>query len=790
MKRKLLGLTLLYVLGVAILQKGGFSVFGLDFPAESVLPEQFSGEIIAEVIGYSPSTSGYLLRVSATNISYDDVQIEADIDLQCYVKAQPEYLIGDIVSVNGTFSVPQVSTNPGQFNTYIYNKSRGIDFISYEPEISIRCSISERDGISRLHRGMCAIKQTLLTFRGALTGVLTELTDEEAAGIFRAILLGDRSRLSEKLSRLYQVNGISHILAISGLHIGLVSGMLYGLLRLCGVSYLCSGIVGIFVTFSYGYMTGAADASMRAAIMLAVAMVGAMLGRTNDLLTAMGISAAILVSCSVYKLYDGGFILSYGAILGIGYVYPCLERGLRLKHKWSKTFGVTLAIQLVILPVMLHFYGTVAPYSVLLNLMVIPMMTPVLALGVIAVMLGFMGAGISGINLTPICSMVLSGLSDGLSGLAGKMLSIAYYIIHGITWMCQQVIKLPLASVILGAMDTRQMIFYYGALTAACFLLYYRSRKRRHKEEWNKKSGLPENGKRQKILIFCTAFAGMILVMAVQLVYRHPKDMLTMLDVGQGDGILLQTRSGLHILVDGGSTSVTDVGKYVLEPALKYYGIRTLDYVIVTHGDTDHINGILYLLEQSDALGTKIETVLIPKCCKMLEEYAGLTELALSHGVKVDYLEPGMALTAGTFTMTCLSPKANADNTDINDLSTVLSVSYGRSKLLLTGDISMEVEEHLYQYHSQLTDLDILKVAHHGSKYSTSEKFLGVTAPKLALISCGENNRYGHPHKELIERLERAGCSIMSTPHLGAIEIQFYDNGWDVAGWRGDIAFE
>lgn len=741
MKRKLLGLILLYVLGVAILQKVGFSVFDPDSFRESGLPESFSGAITGEVTGYARSASGYLLRISAICISYDDVRIEADMGVQCYFDVQPTYLIGDIISVNGTFSVPQVSTNPGQFNTYIYDKGRGIDLISYEPETGMYCGVSERRDISWLRRQWCLKRQTLLELKENLVNVVKAFMNQEDAGVFCAMLLGDRSGLSDELSRLYQANGISHILAISGLHIGLVSGMFYGLLRFFGVSYLLSGLVGILVSFSYGYMTGASDASMRAAIMLAVGMVGAMLGRTNDLLTAMGISMAILVSCSAWKLYDAGFLFSYGAVWGIGYVYPCLEKGCNLKYKWSKALCMTLSIQVVTGPIMLFFYGTMPPYAVLLNLIVVPLMTPILALGVFGMLLGYAGWGI-----------------------ANEILFGAGILFHGITWMCSKVICLPFANVILGAMDTWQMLVYYAALIVICILLCSKTRKR-----------------------WMPVIACLVCIMAGQFLYRQPKDMLTMLDVGQGEGILLRTKSGLQILVDGGSTSEKNVGQYVLEPALKYYGVRRLNYVIVTHSDADHINGITYLLEQSDALGTRIDTLLFPKCCEKMEGYDEMTELALAHGVKVDYLKPEMKLSSGTFTMTCLSPREDAadkDVTDVNDLSTVLSVFYGSTSLLLTGDISTEVEGQLYPYDASLADLDILKVAHHGSKYSTSEEFLRVTSPKLALISCGDNNRYGHPHMELLERLKYAGCHIMTTPHFGAIEIRFYEKGWRTFSYR------
>lgn len=744
MKRKLLGLILLYVLGAAVLQKTGFAVFSSDSVFQCGLPDTFSGEITGEVTGYKKTASGYQLRISSICISYDGAKIEEDMGVQCYFTVVPAYQIGDIVSVNGTFSVPEFPTNPGQFNTYIYDKSRGIDLCSYEPEIDRVCLFAERQDISWLYRQFCKGKQVLFMLKNTFADVFTAFMDEEDAGVFSAMLLGDRSNLSGEISSLYQANGISHILAISGLHIGLISGMFYGLLRFVGVSYLFSGLAGVFVTFSYGYMAGASDASMRAAIMLTVGMVGAMLGRTNDLLTAMGISGAILISCSHWKLYDAGFLFSYGAVIGMGYVYPCVEKSCALKTKWSKSLGLTFAIWAVTLPLTLFFSGTVTPYAVVLNLIVIPLMTPMLVLGVFGMLLGFAG-------------LKIGALANGFWWLADKMLSVAGFLLHIVTWICRRVLMLPFANVIAGAMEMWQTVIYYAALTVICILLC------------------------RKMSRKCLAvIACLICIMAGQLLYRIPKDRLTLLDVGQGEGILLQTKAGLHILVDGGSTDKNNVGQYVLAPALAYYGVRKLDYVIVTHRDADHINGILYLLEQADALGTRIDTLLFPKCCEKMEGYTTLAQTALAHGIKVDYLKPGMKLSSDTFTMTCLSPKADAPVTDINDLSTVLLVAYGRTKLLLTGDISTEVEENLYACGLEPADLDILKVAHHGSKYSTSAQFLKATSPELALISCGEYNRYGHPHGELMERLYDAGCDVMTTPRFGAIEVYFYKKGWKV----------
>lgn len=257
------------------------------------------------------------------------------------------------------------------------------------------------------------------------------------------------------------------------------------------------------------------------------------------------------------------------------------------------------------------------------------------------------------------------------------------------------------------------------------------------------------------------------------LVYRIPVNRFVMFDVGQGCSMLLQTRSGLHILVDGGSTSENGVGEYIIAPALKHYGIRRLDYIIITHADADHINGLYYLLEGADSGGVGVKTLLMPMLCKDMEAYQELKDTAQGHGVGTAYLAPGMTLCDAEIKMTCMHPSLGDIRESLNDMSAVLAVCYGDTKLLLTGDISEEAEEQLYRYQSLLADTDILQVAHHGSKYSTSTEFLQRVSPKTALISCGERNRYGHPHKELMDRLALAGCKVRITAREGAIIYKF-----------------
>ena len=245
---------------------------------------------------------------------------------------------------------------------------------------------------------------------------------------------------------------------------------------------------------------------------------------------------------------------------------------------------------------------------------------------------------------------------------------------------------------------------------------------------------------------------------------------VTFLDVGQGDGIFLKTYNGINIMIDGGSLSVDDAAKYRIVPFLKYKGISRIDYVFVTHADYDHISGIVEMLKNSNVNGIKIKNLILPDIRLKDENYQSLIETALRNNIKVLYIMSGKVLQFGDVKFKCIYPNITDSAEDRNDYSTVLSVKYNKFSMLLTGDISEKVENKIKdKVESHYT---ILKVAHHGSKYSTTEKFLSWINPDYSVISVGENNLYGHPHKELLKRLEKSGSSVLRTDKSGGITIK------------------
>lgn len=276
-----------------------------------------------------------------------------------------------------------------------------------------------------------------------------------------------------------------------------------------------------------------------------------------------------------------------------------------------------------------------------------------------------------------------------------------------------------------------------------------------------------------------------VLCLAVwQLGLRMPgENSVTFLDVGQGDCILVRTSSGQNYLFDCGSTSRSHVGKYVLLPCLKYYGIGKIDGMFLSHPDGDHINGALELLELGGENNIVVRQMILPDIeAKAAEEQLGeLLEAAgnasQDESVQVGFLSAGQSWDCGGAVFTCLHPEKNCSGENINAYSECFYVEFREKEaswtMLLTGDVEGKGEEALYEEleRRRIGGVSLLKAAHHGSRNSTSEELLELLAPQVTVISSGRGNRYGHPHAELLERLERAETYILQTARSGAVTV-------------------
>ncbi len=714
---------ILYVLGGLIVQNLDITVSKKERRYRD-LESRFVAELKGEVTGFSEGASSFVLQV----------KLDEGYGVVCFMDTPTFNKIGDYVLISGEFYKPSKPSNRGEFNQYVYYRGKGIDLLVSRPDISVMREADTNKWMIRFKNGLYSLKKRFST-------VYDKCVSNEYVALIKAMIIGEKAEIDEEIKQLYQKNNISHLLSISGLHVGVLSGLFYKLLRRCGVSYVMSGVVGIVVTFSYGYMTGNADATLRAAIMVSLAMIAGMVGRTYDMLTAMSLSVLILYISNPLKIYDGGFLLSYGAVVGIGAIYPMLQQVFSIKCKLGQTLLLNISIVMSTLPISLFFYGTYSPYSVLVNIIILPTTSIFLVCGLLG---GFVG---------------LFHIE-----LATWLLKIPSYILWFYEWICRKCLKLPNAYVILGAMEVWELLLYFGMLVLVmiiCLIVKWRRKKERIKH----------------FLLYPMMVMGCFCIMIFCSIYRPTANTLSMLDVGQGQCVVLTTASGLHIMVDGGSTSRQDIGKYVIQPFLKHEGINKLDYVVITHGDVDHISGITYLIEQSDNHEVLIDSVVMAKCCQGKEEYQEIEKLATSNGISVIWAKTGDGIRDEGFSFTCLYPSKAQTSEEINQLSLVFLAEYanknGNRRVLLTGDIGEEQEDKLIQYQEAICDIEVLVVAHHGSRYSSSGKFLKITKPQVALISAGQDNSYGHPHAEVVKRLKEVGSEIRCTAWEGMVDFNF-----------------
>ena len=279
--------------------------------------------------------------------------------------------------------------------------------------------------------------------------------------------------------------------------------------------------------------------------------------------------------------------------------------------------------------------------------------------------------------------------------------------------------------------------------------------------------------------------------------YNINSDMkIAMLDVGQGDSIVMHTKEGMNVLFDGGSTSKKNVGRYTIYTYLKYCGVRSLDYVFISHPDKDHVNGIYELIELCDNT-FEIGTVVLPGISRAAavkkqadDDMSKLERILKNAGINVVYADAGDSIKSGEFSVECMHPCKGYNYESANDYSAVYLVEYGDFSMLMTGDAEKKAEKCIVEDANRMAgdagesarfmSVNILKVGHHGSKGASSEEFLSYVKPENALISCGAGNSYGHPHMETLQRLSGIGAKVYRTDERGEIAVRVRDGSYKI----------
>ena len=602
-------------------------------------------------------------------------------------------------------------------------------------------------------------------FRMQCAGVLEKICMPEDVAVFKAVLLGDTSDMNPEMRDMYQRNGISHLLAVSGQHLAIIGGGIYLMIRRAGAGYGKAGMISAVLVISYGIMTGSSGSAIRAVIMIVCLWLAAVKGRSYDTLSALGAAALILLYRQPYLLYHSGFELSFGAVLAISGLGGWVQSFLELERAWEKTLLISLSVQIVLTPIVLYHYFQHPLYGIFLNLLVIPLVSILMYSGILGIVLG---------------SFWIQG------GVAA--VGAGHYILRFYELLCEFAEGLPGYSLVLGRPSPGSLVMYFGihGMGTAVVLFCIRGRSafiraksparcNDHLAVSHFRTRVSSISRKPMILLY---FFGIYALSFAALVPRPVKGLeVVCLDVGQGDGLLLRTGKRA-VLIDGGSSSQKKLGDIVLEPYLKSRGISWIDYAVVSHGDSDHINGLMYLLEESKDIG--IGTLVLPVMGKGEEVYENLAALARREGADVVYMKTGDWVETGELTLTCLYAGEDFGGKDRNSHSLVLCGDYKGFHMLFTGDMGEGQESSLVRLAEQegtlqdihLNHVQILKTAHHGSRTSSSEVFLDRLKIRLAVVSYGEGNSYGHPSPETMARFREQGIAVLETGKKGAITFK------------------
>lgn len=526
----------------------------------------------------------------------------------------------------------------------------------------------------------------------------------EAASLVQGMLLGDKSEISEEQKDHFRESGLIHLLAVSGLHISIAGRSVYQMVRKAGMNFIFSALAGTFTAGFYCMLTGLSVSSIRAFLMLVVYFLSQILGKTYDILSSASFAGVVILARRPFFIWDSGFLLSFTAVFVIGFIQQMEPEWKGFLGQIKKKLCFPLAIQIGMFPVIIYLQYEVPILSFLANIAAIPIASTAFSIAFLFVW----------VSPLPIHQIV--------------------------QWMFQIVLWISRQKY--GLLTVGDVPFFWVCI---CYMIFVLCMKKDLKIAFH--------------IRILGIYLGIILTIIIPLM--KPKNMV-FLDVGQGDCMMAETSGGM-IMVDGGSSSAKNIGRYRVLPYLRYCGFRNIKIAVVTHMDLDHYSGMLELLEMG-----RIEYLGLPKVPKD-DVYEKIEKTALEKGTTLFYLSRGKKIYGEDFSLEVLHPEKNT-KLEKNAASIVLQGELLGWKVLLTGDIEKEGESLLLG--EGLKRADILKAAHHGSKNSTSEEFLNLVKPELTIISCGKNNRYGHPHQEVLERLQKYGNKIKRTDQQGAVILK------------------
>ncbi len=699
----------------------------------------------------------YIVRIQSidNNDIYNNTHVYINIDK----KSSLEIKYGDKISFDGKYIKPEIQRNTGGFNYSQYLKTLKIYGTIKVSGIAL---IEENKGNS--------IASKINYFSEYLKQKNNEIFSKQTSNMLNGLILGDTSGIEEEIKEDFKSANISHILAISGMHISyliiLFESILYKLFGKRKSRYII-----IILLIIYMAITGFSASIVRAGSMGILLIISKLIYSKNDFFNSLSLSLLLILIYNPFLILNQGLQFSYIATIGIVILYPiiinifniCINKYIE-KHKHinvnknnyiitkvKEILGVTISAQIGILPVMIYNFNIFNTYFIISNFLV--------------------GIIIGSIIILSFIFLVISIIWTDIVIYFSYIIEISINLLVRIS----NIGNLPFSQIYIKTPSMLEILIYFCILVILKILhdVYLGSKSNYSKNRIKNyisylKYMYSINRKKVHISII------LILIILILLNFIPKKLQINFIDVGQGDSTFIITPQNKTILIDGGGSSTFNVGENTLIPYILDKGYTKIDYIFVTHFDTDHVGGII---EVADKL--KVENIFISEQIEISENYKELEEIVNRENINMEILRKGDKVNIEKdiyFNILWPEEKQIEENV-LNNNSLVMKMYYKEFSMLFTGDIEKIAEEELIGsvLNKKIFESTVLKVAHHGSKTSTIESFLEAVKPKIALIGVGKNNLFGHPNSDVIARLEEKEVQIFRTDLNGEISLEVYN---------------
>ncbi|WP_051500166.1 ComEC/Rec2 family competence protein [Paenibacillus sophorae] len=729
---------------------------------------------------------------AAQSVHGEKIAVQLKLQAEQEIAAAATWRRGDRVALDGSLASPSGARNFGGFDYREYLRNRHIHWtLKVAGTGQVKAVPPETLSLRKLLRWNDAV-------RAELGAELESLFREKDAGYLKGLIIGMQDELDPETYRQFSRLGLTHILAISGMHVAVYAGFLLFVLSRLRLTKETALTVTLLLIPAYVLFSGAGPSVVRAGVMSMIALYAARMGVLKDGMHILSVSALLMLIWEPYFLLNVSFQLSFLVTAGLMLYVPLAAPLVSfLPRRLGSAVAVTLVAQLVSFPLTIYYFNQFAALSFAANLVLVPFITfAVLPAGTAALLLGKVWPACAG-ALARVVEIMNDATFDAVEW-TGRYAGITIWSSPSLLWIgLYYALLYGLLRVLKHYADTHHAPLYADDETRPLEGL------RPHSNPRHSAAALPGDHQRMRTLTRCRIAAAALaggLALLLYMGYRperlSPEGSVNFLDVGQGDSILITTPGGAHILVDGGGTvsfgkreewrirrSPYEVGAKTLVPLLKKRGIHRLDAVILTHGDQDHAGGLQAVLEE-----IPVSALLFNGTLAQREEYIKLMKTALERGVRLYGVHRGMALSPNDSSkLSFLWPvpiKQDGEEIPVleeqNPASVVFRLDMSGRSFLFTGDIDSKTEESITAANQSegiggASAVDVLKAAHHGSKSSNSAAWLEYWKPSVSVISVGAHNLYGHPSGEVLERFIDGGMLVYRTDQHGEIQMRIRD---------------